>query len=68
MAEGVHITVFNTGWVKADNRVILSGGEKNMGMPALCALIEHPTQWNILYDTGYSKDLYRGQRHGIRKS
>lgn len=59
MGTGIHITVFNTGWVKADNRVVLSGGErKNIHMPALCALIKHPTQGNILYDTGYSTRFY----------
>lgn len=59
MGQGVHITVFNTGWVKADNRVLLSGGDKkNVDMPALCALIEHPTKGNILYDTGYSTRFY----------
>jgi len=63
MGQGVHITVFNTGWGKVDNRVLLSGGDKkNSDMPALCALTEHPTQGNILL-----ADI-AGQRNGMRKS
>jgi glyoxylase-like metal-dependent hydrolase (beta-lactamase superfamily II) len=59
MASGVHITVFNTGWVAADNRVVVSGGvKKRLDMPALCALIRHPEKGNILYDTGYSTRFY----------
>jgi glyoxylase-like metal-dependent hydrolase (beta-lactamase superfamily II) len=59
MGKGVRITVFNTGWVKAPNRVVLSGGSgKTIDMPALCALIRHPEKGNILYDTGYSTRFY----------
>lgn len=65
MDQGVHITVFNTGWVKADNRVLLSGAE-SFGHPRVswckpgCDHRPHPLPGRM---AGIA-----GQRYGICES
>ena len=45
--------LFQAGFCKHCQRMTLQNGRlKIVNYPSLCALIQHPDQGNILYDTG----------------
>jgi len=54
----VELKVFNSGWVPAHKSMVITGGRGKIRMPALFAMIRHPRQGVILYDTGYSTRFY----------
>lgn len=51
--------LFEAGFCKHCEKMTLKKGRfKQCEYPALCALIKHPTQGYILFDTGYSERFY----------
>jgi glyoxylase-like metal-dependent hydrolase (beta-lactamase superfamily II) len=51
--------LFEAGFCKHCEKMTLKNGRfKQCEYPALCALIKHPQQGNILFDTGYSHRFY----------
>ncbi len=56
----VRATFFKTGYCTHPEAITLRGAPwKNVKFPALFALIQHPTQGNILYDTGYASRFFK---------
>lgn len=52
--------LFEAGYCKHCERMTLQNGRiKQCDYPALCALIKHPEQGYILFDTGYSERFYQ---------
>ncbi|MCB1134911.1 MAG: MBL fold metallo-hydrolase, partial [Chlamydiia bacterium] len=59
----VGLRFLNTGYCKALERITLrQGGWRLIRCPALVALIEHPTQGAILFDTGYASHVLNESR------
>lgn len=59
----VKLTIMEAGATAAPARVFgLGKGWKKMRIPALFALIEHPVQGSVLFDTGYSTHFYDATR------
>ncbi|MEX2016682.1 MAG: MBL fold metallo-hydrolase, partial [Candidatus Hydrogenedentales bacterium] len=57
------ITVFKAGSCTAREKFFLPGGAwRVIDIPALFAVIEHPEQGTIVFDTGYSPRFYEGTR------
>ncbi len=58
----MEIRVFNSGWVPANEKVVLSGGpSRSIRMPALFAMFRRPGGVT-LYDTGYNTSFYEATR------
>lgn len=56
----IHYQLFEAGFCKHCERMTLKKGRlKQCEYPAICALIKHPQQGYILFDTGYSDRFYR---------
>ena len=50
----IELKVFNSGWVNTHKGIVLSGGGwEKLRVPAMFAMIRHPSKGIILYDTGY---------------
>jgi len=59
----VELTVFNSGWVETMRGIAISGGGTGrIRMPALFAMIKHPQEGIILYDTGYSTRFFEATK------
>lgn len=55
----IELKVFNSGWVPAREKMVIDGGGKEMlRLPALFAMVRHPEQGVVLYDTGYNTRFY----------
>ncbi|MBI2785744.1 MAG: MBL fold metallo-hydrolase [Legionella longbeachae] len=56
----IEYQLFEAGFCKHCERMTLKNGRfKQCEYPALCALIKHPQQGYILFDTGYSNRFYK---------
>lgn len=50
----IELKILNSGWVNTHKGMMLAGGGRQpFRVPAMFALIRHPSQGVILYDTGY---------------
>jgi len=59
----VGVKVFSAGYCTQLESMVIKGGRyKNVKIPALFALIEHPTKGHILFDTGYSSHFYEATK------
>lgn len=55
----VGLKIFCAGYCTHPEFIVIKGGRrKSVNIPALFALIEHPTQGHILFDTGYHPRFY----------
>ncbi|MGR5123823.1 MBL fold metallo-hydrolase [Vibrio harveyi] len=63
MQTGLKIKIFEAGHCVHPGFVVKPGsGLKPRSFPAAVALIQHPTQGNILFDTGYHEHFFRATR------
>ncbi len=59
----VGLKIFCAGYCTQLESMVIQGGRyKNVDIPALFALIEHPTKGHILFDTGYSTHFYEATK------
>ena len=60
IASMITYKLFEAGFCSHCERMTLNSGRfKKTHYPALCALIKHPTEGYILFDTGYSERFYQ---------
>ncbi len=60
----IELTVFNSGWVTANKKMVMAGAKKEkILMPATYAMIRHPEKGLILYDTGYHTKFYKATKY-----
>ncbi|MGU3842417.1 MBL fold metallo-hydrolase, partial [Vibrio diabolicus] len=63
MQTGLKIKIFEAGHCVHPGFVVKPGsGIKPRAFPAAVALIQHPTQGNILFDTGYHEHFFSATR------
>lgn len=56
----IEYQLFEAGYCKHCERMTLKSGRmQQCDYPALCALIKHPKQGYILFDTGYSERFFQ---------
>ncbi|RME98795.1 MAG: MBL fold metallo-hydrolase [Chloroflexi bacterium] len=61
--NALRLTLMQAGYTTAPQAMILRGGRwQRMKIPALLALIEHPRQGPVLFDTGYSPRFFSETR------
>lgn len=59
----VTLRVMNSGWVRWHEAMVLTGGSKApLRVPALFALLTHPTHGHVLFDTGYHTRFFTATR------
>ena len=62
--ENVSVEVFDGGYCLHSERSVIRGGRLNVvKFPSMFFLIRHPTQGNILFDTGYSNQFHQETKH-----
>lgn len=61
--EGVEVTFINAGCCRVPEVAVRAGGGlAKMDLPALAAVIHHPTEGPVLFDTGYSPRFFEATR------